>query len=756
MKITEKKYSQEELNEIENLASVCNITQTSCKILYGRGYDTEQKINKFLNPSKKNFHSPFLLSGVKEAVERIKRARDNGETVVVYGDYDADGICATTLLFNALKIYGITAHTVVPERQNGYGLSECVIEEILENLFPDLLITVDCGISNYQEIEYLKDLGVDVIVTDHHEIPQILPDCITVNCKLKNQEYSFDGLCGAGVAYKLASALIGDKADSFLDLVALATVADSMPLIDENRDLVSEGLKVIKSGNGSKAILQLYELAGAKDVSASSLAYSVAPRVNASGRMGDAYSALRLFTEENAFERKKLASVICEYNSLRQVECEKVYEEIKEKLKTQNVYKNVIVLYGKEWNSGILGIVSARIASEYDLPTILISKNNDYCHGSARSVEGLNIFNAITLASEYLEGFGGHSQASGITVLEENVENFAKKLDEVIENLRVEKGEKEIVVEEFLSEKVCRQTAYELTKFEPFGMCNPKPLFAMNIDKAYASAVKVGSPHLSFSNDVCDFMYFNGAQNLQLLKEETPKTITFELSLSTFNGKEYLKGYVKQVIQRPIFSDRVTFKSLYEHFSLYKKENVKVLKTQSVNDIQCLIDEDLKSSKNTLFVISNKETLKLYKNLEKLEMVESGFYSNAKNTLAYGFSSKIPDGVDRVVYLDNPLIYPKFDGEVIVANATAFDTFIDLDRAKMGKLYKSICAVCQSSYRAFEIYDNLKEEYSLSDVCFALAVFIELGFIVYDKAFKVANSVKKQLEQSIIYASKKQ
>ena len=270
MKILQKQYTNEELNSIKNLSASCNLLSETTAILYSRGYDSLEKIDKFLNAGKQNFYSPYLLSGVKEAVERINIAKQKGETVVIYGDYDADGICATTVLYRTLFEYGVNVYAVVPERQNGYGLSQSSIDEVVNNISPNLLITVDCGISCYQEVEYLKDLGVDVIVTDHHELPNILPDCTVINCHLKNQEYPFDSLCGAGVAYKLSYALIGEKANKYLDIVSLATVADSMPLISENRDIVSEGIKNIKKGVVSKAIKSIIEVSGIKEITASS------------------------------------------------------------------------------------------------------------------------------------------------------------------------------------------------------------------------------------------------------------------------------------------------------------------------------------------------------------------------------------------------------------------------------------------------------------------------------------------------------
>ena len=228
--VPEYSFSEEQLNRISVLAQETGLTEQIMRILYARGVDTEQKINRFMHPSEKNFLSPFLMRGMKEAVEMITRARDEGWTVAVFGDYDADGICASAIMYHALRDFGIEAHVYVPERVDGYGLSEEAIDRIFEECNPELFITVDCGISCAKETQYIYELGSDVIVTDHHELPEVLPDCIVINPKLTD-DYPYDNLCGAGVAFKVACALLGEKAYQYLDFATLATVADSVPLL---------------------------------------------------------------------------------------------------------------------------------------------------------------------------------------------------------------------------------------------------------------------------------------------------------------------------------------------------------------------------------------------------------------------------------------------------------------------------------------------------------------------------------------------
>ena len=327
--IPEYSFSAEQLNIIADLASASGYTEHITRILYARGIDTVEKIRRFMRPSHKNFLSPFLMKGMQEAVEMITQARNEGKTVAVFGDYDADGVCASAIMYHALKDFGIDAHIYVPERADGYGLSEEAVDKIFEDCNPELFITVDCGISCAQEAQYIYELGCDVIVTDHHELPEVLPDCVIINPKLTD-DYPYDNLCGAGVAFKLACALIGEKAYEYLDFAALATVADSVALLGENRDIVTEGLKLFNNNPRpcfSTLIGKTYD-----GVTAQTLAFNVAPRINAAGRMGDARAAFRLFTSESESEIYDLSTKLCLYNTERQKYCDELYASAKKKL----------------------------------------------------------------------------------------------------------------------------------------------------------------------------------------------------------------------------------------------------------------------------------------------------------------------------------------------------------------------------------------------------------------------------------------
>ncbi len=541
--VREFEFTAEQLSAVRACAAALGITETTARLLYARGMTTEGKMRAFLNPSRSHFLSPFLMKGMREAKELLTQARDEEWRVALFGDYDADGIGALAVLSRAMRMFGIEPYLYVPERAEGYGMSVAALDKIFDEFLPDLIVTVDCGISNADEVEYAKEQGAYVIVTDHHELPDRLPDCITINPKLKD-EYPYDNLCGAGVAFKLACALIGDKAFELVDFAALSTVADSVPLTDENRDIVAEGLKRIEK-RPRPAFSAL--LGKTSEVTAQTLAFTIAPRINAAGRMGDAHAALALFTTENEEAISALAEKLNLYNGERQRACDELYAQAVEQIREEGAYGNVVMLAAENWNAGFVGIVAARIAEEFSRPALLFVRRGDMLRGSARSVESVNIFEALKACSEYIEEFGGHAQAAGVNVTAENFPRLKAALDEYIgaHHGREDFASKLYVAGE--GEDHVR-IAHELALLEPFGIGNRRPLFTLDVSRLDAAPVKPLSPHLSMSAGGLDFMYFNGAKELKFLRSDLKKTVVYEYNLSRFRGKEYLKGFVRAVL----------------------------------------------------------------------------------------------------------------------------------------------------------------------------------------------------------------
>ena len=754
MIITQKTYTEEQLNIIKGLSTICNITEETAKILYGRGYTEPQKVKGFLYPSSDGLNNPYDLKNMLESVSRINLAKDNGETVVIYGDYDADGVCSTALLYKSLKEFGIDAITVVPERENGYGLSIAIIDEILDRYFPDLIITVDCGISNYEEIEYLKDLGVDVIVTDHHEIPETIPDCLVVNCKLKNQNYPFGCLSGAGVAYKLACALIGESANKYLDLVALATVADSMPLVDENRIIVKMGLELIKSGKTLKAIKSLINLAGIKEITSSSLAFGIAPRINAGGRMGDAYSSLKLLLSDNFKEVEELSNKLIKYNVERQLECEELYLDAKTKLKTQGNYGNAILLASDKWKTGLVGIVAAKLSEEYNLPTILFTKSGDCYHGSARTIAGVNVYDMIKGCEEVLLGFGGHSQAAGVTIDVNNLQVFSEKFSSVIKSKTTNKDfDRTIEVDGEIKGTLNKKFLNELNLFEPCGIGNRKPIFLKVVNKVNANIIK--NSHLSFNYDGFDYIYFNGINDLNTLSLSSDKYMIVEPNISLYNGREYSKGFVKRIVDvKYNLEDIYTLSFINALENLKCEENSTFERINSARAMQ-LLQETEKVGFKRLFVLNDPKNKEIVKDSNLTKFLINLTEKTGKNALLVGGIKKgdILDGYSEIIHLDAPLSLLNTGKKTFVnADLKAFDFCVDKDRNAMVIVYKILVDMISKGVKNFtEAYQKSGKNISLEQFLFAGKVFEELGFIIEKDMLYIDKTVKRDLSESKIY-----
>lgn len=757
--VREYEFTPDRQRRAEELARVFRITRTTAGILCSRGMDTEEKISAFLNPSREHLLSPFCMQGMREAVDLIHEARSEGWSVAIFGDYDADGIGALAVLSRALRIFGIEPYVYVPERQQGYGMNVNAIDEIFDECMPDLFITVDCGISNRNEVEYIKEQGAYAIVTDHHELPEELPDCIIINPKLKD-DYPYDNLCGAGVAFKLAQALIGEQAFELLDFVALSTVADSVPLTHENRDIVAEGLKIIEN-NPRPAFKAL--LGSASEISSQTLVFSIAPRINAAGRMGDARAALRLFTTDDEEEIAFLAQKLGEYNTERQRACDTVYAQASRKARTEGAYGNVIMLAGERWNAGFIGIVAARIAEEFSRPALLFVKHGNMLRGSARSIENVNIFEALKACSMYIEEFGGHAQAAGINVREENFEALKNALNEYI-GTHYQK-EDFIPTLAVVGEGEDRERlARELTRLEPFGIGNPRPLFTYEAERLSAAPVKPQSPHVSFSDGSFNYMYFNGAKDLRLLRGDVKKTLVYEFNLSKFHGREYLKGFVRAVLYEGVSG---------EDSALDAFENaLRSLKGRASDEYIPLDAEQAQELLNTAWagcryglcaVVNDKSTLSRYRLPEC--PVETFFLStgNVENAVLYAPDPDVDLSAFReVIFLDKPasLVYNTGKAKVYVSDIIGYRDILALetDRERLLEIFSAVRAredllISDGESLASVVRGMGETPFDKKQLLFALAVFEELGIIEFNGGRgRVIRGKKVSLGDSKIYA----
>ncbi len=761
--IPEYSFSEEQLNKIALLAKETGLTEQITRILYARGVDTAAKIQRFMHPSAKNFLSPFLMQGMEEAVALIKEARDGGKTVAVYGDYDADGICASAIMYHALKDYGIEAHIYVPERSDGYGLSEEVVDRIFEDCNPELFITVDCGISCAKEAQYVYELGCDVIVTDHHELPEVLPDCIIINPKLRD-EYPYDNLCGAGVAFKVACALIGEKAYRYLDFATLATVADSVPLLGENRDIVTEGLKLF-NGNIRPCFSALIGK-NHDDITAQTLAFTVAPRVNAAGRMGDSQAAFRLFTTESESEIYDLATKLFLYNTERQKCCDELYASAKKKLLKKGAYGNVIMLSDESWNAGFVGIVAARIAEEYNRPTLLFVHHGEMLKGSARSIESVNIFTALKGCAQYVEEFGGHAQAAGINIRCDQFDNLERALNEEIGNAYAPKDFEQIIpVSEALTSPVSEKFAKELAKMEPYGVGHRKPLFTLSAGACTARAVKPSSPHLSVKSEYIELMYFSGAKHLKIIESDVKKQFVFEINTSKFRGREYIKGYVKDIVYDGR-TGRGTAESIFANsIARGSVDEVGVesfpLSTAAIQELIAAKREEY--AYGLCLIASDRRTLKFYEDLEEFGC--DLFYPSSRNLANGLIVSPAADadlsGYREFIFLDTPSDYNvcALEGRRVFVNRDicGYKMLEDLDVSREGLL--NIYAALRREVNS--LYGNTAEELAIEcdglgfdrrQFIFALRVFEELGLVSFEGGrLTVYRGIKAELNGSATY-----
>lgn len=465
------------------------VSPTLCRILLNRGISTRLEVDRFLNSSLEDLQDPYLLDGMKQAVARTRQALERHEKIMVHGDYDVDGVTGTALLMRVFRILKADASSYLPHRQReGYGMSRQAVDAAKKSGVT-LIITVDCGSCAVEEIEYAVSLGMDVIVTDHHEVGPTLPPAHTIINPIKpGCDYPFKGLAGVGVAYKFAEALIRECGydvpafrHRFCDLAAIGTVGDIVPLIDENRILVKYGLQEIPR-TGKKGITALLNIAGAsgRPVTSHTLAYGLAPRLNAAGRIDDADLALQLLLTTDQAEALELAKVLESHNRQRQAEQERITNEAIEQVMSRSLSK-VLVLSSQGWHPGIVGIVASKVTDRFSRPSILVAidEAGEAGVGSARSIGAFNIHEALLQCSHLLQRCGGHARAAGLSIEMAKISEFDLAINEIADGILTEldlQPQMDVDVELEL-DSVTSDLAYELQLLEPYGCGNPEPVF---------------------------------------------------------------------------------------------------------------------------------------------------------------------------------------------------------------------------------------------------------------------------------------
>lgn len=553
-----KDVDEEKVKKIQEKFNVSNLLAT---VLVNRDITDEKEIEVFLNPTRNDFHDPYLMPDMKIAVERIITAINNQEKVIIYGDYDVDGITSITVLKKFLKTCGLDAGYYIPNRLNeGYGLNKAAIDKIKEDGYT-LIITVDCGISGIEEIEYANSLGIETIVTDHHEPMEVLPPAVAVvDLKRKdNTTYPFNSLAGCGVVFKLTQA-IGMKLGmdekeylKYLDIVCVGTISDIVPLVDENRVIAKLGLKLVEvtRNPGLKALLKA---AGYKQINSNTISFGIAPRINACGRMGYEEEALKLFLTENIVDSENITEKLNKYNRDRQEIEKNIFDEAIRMIEKEGNDCNSIVLGSYNWHHGVIGIVSSKITEMYYKPSILVCFDGEEGKGSGRSIPGFDLHEALVNMSKHLEKYGGHEMAVGLSLHKKNFNRFKndfekyvteKDISDLVPILEIDKqvGMKEIEID----------TVKELDLLEPFGEANRRPVFVYKNLKIDSIRALSDGKHLKMTlkdgNSLINAIGFNMGSFSKDYMIGDKVDIAGTLEINSFNGRDFVQINMKDIMK---------------------------------------------------------------------------------------------------------------------------------------------------------------------------------------------------------------
>lgn len=545
-------------NKVQQLHEVLSINKVLCKILVQRGIDNYEKSKSYFRPQTSMLHDPYLMKDMDKAVERIKAAIDKNEKILVFGDYDVDGTTSVAVMYQFLRrIYNESyLEFYIPHRyREGYGVSKAGIDHAAENSF-SLIISLDCGIKSADLIAYAATMGIDFIVCDHHLPDKELPPAVAIlNPKQEDCHYPFKELCGCGVGFKLITALAQkynipeEDYYCYLDLVATAIAADIVPITGENRVLAYYGLEQINS-NPSPGIKALTHLGGIrKRLTISNVVFVIAPRVNAAGRMDDAKKAVLMFIEKDYNKALELAEQLHSDNSERKEADSTITEEALHEIQNNSFLQTSksTVVYKEHWHKGVVGIVASRLIESYYRPTVVLTKSGELAAGSARSVAGFNLYEAIHSCREHLLGYGGHFAAAGLTLLPENIDAFRLKFEEVVSStIDPQLLIPEIVIDAEVAFSDIKQSFYNiLQQMEPFGPDNMRPVFiARNVsDTGYSRIVK--EQHLRFVLQQNETTFtgigFNMAAKFPLLETKKPLDIVFTIDENEWNGQTTLQ-----------------------------------------------------------------------------------------------------------------------------------------------------------------------------------------------------------------------
>ncbi len=747
----------------KTVRDVCNafsLEPAFARLLISRGLENIADIDEFLHPNESQLCDPFLFKNMAAVCHRIKTAIENKEKIAVYADYDADGICSCAILLSALKENGADAHPYIPDRKTeGYGTNEKAIRMICEKGF-SLIISVDCGIRSVGDVAVAKSYGTDFIILDHHETGDLPDTPYIIDPKDENESYPNNNLCGAGVVFKTVFALFGKSMMKYIDLAGIATIGDVVSLTGENRAIAYLGIEKLNK-NPNPGIAELLKAAGIENVKSRAISFGIVPRLNASGRMSHAKYALEMLITKDAEKRKKLALWLNEINAKRQTMQTEIFEEAEIQIReNERFYTPSVIVAEKEgWEHGLVGLAASKLTEKFNRPSIVFTENEGLLTGSARSIEGINIYDILNSANHLYERFGGHSQAAGLSLLKENlIEAIAiwnKKITELYPDSAFERGI--VYDEELLPSDLSEELERELYMLEPVGEGNPEPVFMFkNITlersiplgggKHYKAimegtdieVIRFGVPEPMPNNaelnivgsfSVNDFRGKKTKQiNVQSLKRCNPAKhginafIASSISeltayMETSMPEEEADGFFgilkdclnKSPLGTAIFINSAIGEEAYN--DMLTKENPKFAPI-SFTGI------DLNGADNAL-ISGNSRGLDL-KNYRDVFLI--GAYSAVQRLSESGFSGNI-----HLLKLD----YSSFASELLIDKTGLYSLAEKLFSSDISE--KDFSGMKELTFEVLKLDDSL----TLSKVWFAVAVFSELGLIKFRQSERI-------------------
>lgn len=764
-----KKFFNQNASLVEEYAKEFDVLPSTMYLILSRGLSSKEEIRDYLSTGE--LLDPFLINNMQQLCDRVHLAKQLGDKVLIFGDYDVDGVSATAIMLKTLKRMGIDADFYLPNRYvDGYGLTCETIDKVEKKFSPDLIITVDCGISCAQEVEYAKQKGIEIIVTDHHEIPEKLPECIVLNAKIEGQKYPFRELCGTGLAYKISEALLGQKkAEEFLPIAAIATIADIVSLTGENRNIVKRGLKSLdKLPVGLKAMFKENKVS-LSNPSSTDIAFKIAPKINSSGRMGDAGDSLALYMTHDPVEVKKYLEKIKGHNTKRQELSAKIMEDCEKAIEKMDLSKTrVICLASKKWDQGILGIACARLVEMYNRPVFLFSQVDGVLHGSGRSIDDINIHELLSSLQDILETFGGHTMAAGLTLKREHYEDFCNRVNAFV----FEKVSDKVFIPikyydlDVKNEEITERFLHELTLLEPYGCNNPRPKFRISSEQIEVLPRKYCPQHCDIKVGDIELVYFNFAKKHSMLNLSRYKSFIFE-----FQG-EKKSGIVSDFDAGAFIVDNAhvyTYPIQYEQM-LCKDNRPSIFSYYPQNELLNFVASA--EVFGTAFVAySAYDFVNFSKQYSKDNIFHIGFFDE----FCVGYNSLLlsPVGTEwaknfsRIVFLSPVLdegfiaeLNEKTSAQIYIPMERQLDTQrftnLDLSRETFGKVFK--CLVGKSYNKPYTILDlyqqKMKGKVSFDTFYVAYLVFKELGLIKVEKdmfANIYQTNLKKTLAESALY-----